>query len=88
MDEKNLMKVFRAIGNEKRFLILRCLHKNKELSVGNLSEMINSPFRSVSKDLAILRSAELVQFRNFNLTKRYSINFSKFPKELRTFLED
>lgn len=88
MEEKNLMKIFRAIGNEKRFLILRCLHKNKELSVGDLSEMVNSPFRSVSKDLAILRGAELVQFRNFNLTKRYSINFLKFPKEFLSFLEN
>jgi DNA-binding transcriptional ArsR family regulator len=88
MDEKNLMKIFRTVGNEKRFFILKCLHKNKELSVGDLSEIVNSPFRSVSKDLAILRSAELVQFRNFNLTKRYSINFSKFPKELLTFLEN
>jgi DNA-binding transcriptional ArsR family regulator len=88
MDEKNLMKIFRAMSSEKRFLILKFLYKSKELSVGELSEVVNSPFRSVSKDLAILRSAELVQFRNFNLTKRYSINFSKFPKQLLTFLEN
>lgn len=88
MDNKILIKILKSMASEKRLLILKCLHKNKELSVGDLSEAINSPFRSTSKDLAVLRSAELVQFRNFNLTKRYSINLSKFPKELLTFLEN
>ena len=86
MDEKNLMKIFKAIGNEKRFLILKCLHKNKELSVGDLAEIVDLPFRSVSKDLGILRRAELVRFRNFNLNRYYSINIAKFPKDVFHFL--
>lgn len=86
MDEKNLMKILKAIASENRFLILKCLHKSKELSVGDLAEMTNTPFRSVSKDLGILRRADLVKYRNFYLTRRYSINIPKFPKELFHFL--
>ena len=86
MDEKSLMKVLKAIASRNRFFILKYLYKSKELSVGDLAEMTNLPFRSVSKDLAILRRAELVQFRNFNLNRYYSINTAKFPKELFHFL--
>jgi len=86
MDEKSLMKILKAIGSDNRFLILKCLYKNKELSVGDLAEAVDSPFRSVSKDLGILRRAELVHFRNFNLNRNYSINITKFPKELFHFL--
>jgi predicted transcriptional regulator len=88
MDNKELAKILKAVSSENRIFILKCLHKNKELSVGDLAEATNLAFRSVSKDLAILRNTDLVQHRNFNLTRRYSINFSKFPKELLPFLEN
>lgn len=81
-----MVKILKAVANKNRFFILKCLYRNKELSVGDLAEMIDSPFRSVSKDLGILRRAELVQFRNFNLNRYYSINITKFPKELFHFL--
>lgn len=86
MEEKNVMEILKAVASDNRFLILKFLYKNKELSVGDLAETTNSPFRSVSKDLGILRRAELVQFRNYSLNRYYSINISKFPKELLHFL--
>jgi DNA-binding transcriptional ArsR family regulator len=88
MNNKELEKIFKAIASENRILILKCLHKSKELSVGDLAEATNLAFRSVSKDLAILRNADLVHYRNFNLTRRYSINTQNFPKELINFLEN
>jgi|GEM_PF-3591946 len=88
MSNEEKLKILKATGSESRFLILKKLHKNKELSVGDLAEVVNSPFRSVSRDLSILRNASLVQFRNFNLTKRYSINYQKLPKEFLSFLEN
>jgi len=84
--EKKLIKILKAVASENRFLILKCLYKNKELSVGDLAEITDSPFRSVSKDLGILRRAELVWSRNFSVTRYYSINKQKFPKELTQFL--
>ncbi len=86
MDEKSLIKILKAVASEKRFLILKCLYKSKELSVGDLAEMIDSPFRSVSKDLGILKRAGLVKFRNYILNKLYSINNTKFPEDLFHFL--
>ncbi|MCX6721789.1 MAG: metalloregulator ArsR/SmtB family transcription factor [Candidatus Staskawiczbacteria bacterium] len=86
IDEKSLVKVLKAVANENRFLILKCLYKNKKLAVGDLAEMIDLPFRSVSKDLGVLRRVELVQFRNFNLNRYYSLNTTKVSKELFHFL--
>ncbi len=86
MNTENSLKILKALAGESRFLILKCLHQNKELSVGDLAEMTDEPFRSVSKDLCILRRVELVKFRNINLNRYYSINFAKFPKDLFHFL--
>lgn len=82
------IKILKAVANENRFLILKCLRENKELSVGDLAEMTKSPFRSVSGDLSVLRSAGLVQCRNHFSNRLYSINILNFPKELfQYFLE-
>jgi len=87
MEEKELMKILKAVANENRFTILKCLHKDKELSVGDLAEATDSPFRSVSRDLAVLRSAGLVQSKNHYSTRLYSINIPNFPEELLSFLK-
>ena len=87
MEDKELMKILKAIANENRFVILKYLRKDKELSVGDLAEATNSPFRSVSRDLSVLRSAGLIQTRNHYLSRLYSINSSNFPKEIFKFLE-
>lgn len=86
MEDKKLMKILKAIANENRLVILKCLHKDKELSVGDLAEASNLPFRSVSGDLSVLRRAGLVKSRNFYLNRLYSIDISNFPKELLIFL--
>lgn len=87
MKDKELIKILKAVANENRFMILKCLLKDKELSVGDLAEAINSPFRTVSKDLAILRNVGLVQSKNHYSARLYSINTSNFPKEFLHFLE-
>lgn len=88
MDDEEKLKILKAVANENRFLILKYLRKNKEMSVGDLAETTNSAFRSVSRDLHFLRKANLVQFRNYFLTRLYSINIENFPKELLTFINN
>ena len=88
MDEKSLMKIFKAIANENRFAVLKFLRKNKEMSVGDLAEITNSAFRSVSRNLHFLRKADLVQCRNHFSKRLYSINMQSFPKEFLSFLEN
>ncbi|OGZ78816.1 MAG: hypothetical protein A2312_03565 [Candidatus Staskawiczbacteria bacterium RIFOXYB2_FULL_32_9] len=86
MDDKEILKVLKAVANENRFLILKLLRKNKEMSVGDLAETTNHAFRSVSGDLAILRKVNLVQSRNHLSNRLYSINTANFPEELLTLL--
>jgi len=82
VENKKLIKALKAISNERRFLILKILSKNKEVSVGNLSEMIELSFRSVSKHLLVLHNADLIKCRQVSLNRYYSINAETFPKEL------
>ena len=88
MKDEELMKILKAVANENRFEILKCLLKDKELSVGDLAELINSPFRSVSGDLSILRRAGLVKSRNRYVKHLYSINITHFPKQLLNFIKN
>ncbi len=82
MSDEEIIKILKAIANENRFAILKCLHKDKELSVGDLAEANNLPFRNVSRDLFILRKANLVKSRNHYSERLYSIKEQNFPKDL------
>lgn len=85
MDNKNLVKIFKVLGNERRFLILKNLFSTKELTVGQISELIHLSLKSVSKHLSMLSNIDLVQSKQVSLNKFYSINHSKFPKQFIKF---
>ncbi|MDO8530353.1 MAG: metalloregulator ArsR/SmtB family transcription factor [bacterium] len=87
MNSKNLVRIFKALGNERRFLILSHLFKAKELSVGQISELISLSFKSTSNHLLLLSSMDLVESRQVSLNKFYSINAKVFPKELIRFFK-
>ena len=87
MNNKNLVKILKAIGNERRLLILQNLFKTKELSVGQISELINLSFKSTSNHLSVLSGINLVESRQVSLNKFYSIKASNFPKEFLRFLK-
>lgn len=74
MNIKNSSKIFKALGNERRLLMLKYLLERKELTVGQISELIRFSFKSVSKHLSILENANLVKSRQIGLNKLYSIN--------------
>ena len=86
MNNKELVKIFKALGNERRFLILKHLFVKKELTVGKISELINLSFKSSSRHLSVLINADLVKVRQVNLNRFYSINESGFPKQLLELL--
>jgi DNA-binding transcriptional ArsR family regulator len=88
MNDDNKLKILKAVASDNRFLILKLLHKNKEMSVGDLAEKINTPIRSMSKNLRVLRQASLVQFRKKFVRKYYFIDLANFPKELLNFLDN
>lgn len=88
MNDNEKLKILKAVANENRFLILKLLRENREMSVGDLAEKLNSPIRSTSKDLAILRRVNLVQFRKKFVKKYYSVDTVNFPQELLNFLDN
>ena len=86
-NNRELVKVFKAIGNERRFLILKHLFSKKELTVGEISKLINLSFKSVSRHLAILYSASLIDVRKVNLNHIYFID-NEAAKEFIKFLRN
>ena len=82
-----LAKVFKALGNERRLLILKHLLKKGELTVSQISELIKLSFKSVSKHLAILENTNLVKSRKIGLNKLYSID-RKNQSEIIQIIKD
>lgn len=82
MSNKELVKIFKALGNERRFLILKYLFSKNELTVGKISELIDLSFKSSSRHLSVLMNADLVKVKQVNINRFYSINNSGFPNQL------
>ena len=87
MSNKSVAKIFRAMGNERRLLILKNLFTKKELTVGEISRLIELSFKSTSRHLAVLSNANLVVVRQINLNRYYSLS-SKNIKEFIPFLKN
>ena len=60
-DHKKLERGLKATANRRRFNILAHLKKEKELTVGEISEHINLSFKSTSRHLSLLFAADLVE---------------------------
>lgn len=82
-----MVKILKAMANERRILILRHISKMKESTVGQISDVLDLSFRSVSKHLSVLYGADLIKFRQSGLNRYYSINNNKFPRELSNLIK-
>ena len=87
MNNKELVKIFKAMGNERRLDILRRITKSRQMSVGGLSEQMELSFRSVSKHLSVLSGAGLVEAKQISLSRYYSIS-PDFPKQFLEFIKN
>ena len=85
MKRTEIIKVFKALGNERRFLILKYILSQKELTVSQISELINLSFKSTSRHLSVLKNANLVVSRQTDLNNFYSLN-NEFTREFVRFL--
>ena len=79
-----IIKIFRALGNERRFLIVKHIIDNKELTVSKISELIDLSFKSTSRHLLVLKNANLVVSRQTDLNNFYSIH-GEYAKEFMKF---
>ena len=53
----------RALASPKRLAILACLDK-KEMSVGELSEVLKAPISTISRHLSVMKNKHLVTSRH------------------------
>ena len=54
MNEKELEKIFKAVANRRRIMILKYLKREHHASVGDIAEEIKLSFRATSKHLSVL----------------------------------
>lgn len=79
MNMKKLERTLKALANGRRLNILKYLKKEKEMSVGDISDKINLSFKSTSKHLSILFSADIVEKEQINLQVFYRISENLEP---------
>lgn len=78
--------VFMAIADQSRREILQLLMKHKELALHELLAHFEISRTAVSKHLAILKTADLVQSQKVGRETRYRLN-AKPLKEVNQWLE-
>ncbi len=70
---KNLESQLKALANNRRLRILRFLQKIHKASVTDIAREIHLSFKSTSRHLAVLRSAEFVEKEQQSLIVFYSL---------------
>ena len=58
---KKLERVHKAVANRRRLAMVSHLKEKKEVSVGKMASHIKLSFKSTSRHLAVLLSADLVE---------------------------
>lgn len=58
---KDFEKVLKALANRRRLAIVQYLKDHKEAPVGEIAAAIRLSFRSTSRHLAVLASADVVE---------------------------
>jgi ArsR family transcriptional regulator, arsenate/arsenite/antimonite-responsive transcriptional repressor len=89
MELQELLKAFKALGDETRIRLLKLLQQ-RELCVCELIQALNMTQSRVSRNLGILKNVGLVKDRRDGLWVHYSLNDDAEPyiKELLEMLKD
>ncbi len=61
MKEKELEKILKALANKRRIAIIGLIKNYKEASVGDIAEKIKLSFKSTSRHIGILLSADILE---------------------------
>ena len=85
MKRIEIIKIFKALGNERRFFIVKHILVRKELTVSQISGLINLSFKSTSRHLLILKNANLLSSRQTDLNNFYSINHEYIKEFIKFF---
>jgi DNA-binding transcriptional ArsR family regulator len=74
---KELERILKSVANRRRLAILQFLKRNKEASVGDIAAAIKLSFRSTSRHLAILSSADILEKEQRSIAVYYSLTDKK-----------
>lgn len=79
---------FKALGDESRLRILFLLYKNKEMCISDLELVLDFTQTKISRHLAYLRNAGLVNYRKIDQWVFYSIKdeLSEFIDQIFRYL--
>lgn len=73
MEINQAEKILKALANRRRLKIVKYLEKNKKASVTELAEYLKLSFKSTSRHLAVLKSADIVESEQVSLTCFYRL---------------
>jgi len=82
----NVADIFKALANEKRLEALSILLAEGEMSLQSLSEKLQMPLKTASRNLAILKKAGFLAARTQNGKLVYEINTSTDEGDIITLL--
>ena len=73
-DTKNIEKMLKVLANYRRLEILRVLKSRKNVTVGEIAEIIKLSFKSTSRHLALLLASDLIDRNQISLQVYYTIS--------------
>jgi len=76
---KNIEQLMKALANRRRIEIVRYIYKNKKITVGEIAQHIKLSFKSTSRHLTILKSAEIIEGEQISLSVFYSLREPVHP---------
>jgi len=86
MEESRLEQAFKALANEKRIMILKLLLEEKEMFLQGISERLNIPLKTASRNLALLKTAGFVLRKTKRAQVMYQINAEAKEDHIVTLL--
>jgi len=85
MKEKEFEKIFKALGNKRRIVIVKYLRDGRPKNVGSIAEKLKLSFRSTSRHLAVLYSAGILEREQKLLQVFYNISVD-LPKPIKELI--
>lgn len=83
--EKGIELELKAMANKRRLAIIKLLKMRGESSVGEIANSIKLSFKATSKHLAILKSADIVEYEQRSLLYFYKLS-SPLPDSVKAIL--
>ena len=80
MDQEQLVRIFKALGDGKRLEILRLINAEDDICACNILESMDIVQSGLSQHIKILCNANLITCRRDGKWMHYSINRETFEK--------